>query len=78
MQQRWADTRSIERISCFFYVIQRWRQLMCSQRSHDAIWIWCKKINASSFMAPTLFGAQYRLPLRPKLTHPAARFLCDS
>ena len=41
------------------------RQLMQlrSLRSHAGIWIPCKKINASSFLAPTVFRAQYRLPL---------------
>ena len=35
--------------------------------------------NASSFLALTAFGAQYRLPLifSPKLTHRAAQYLCD-
>ena len=36
---------------------------MRSQRSHAVIWIPCKKINASSFLAPTTFGAEYRLHL---------------
>ena len=34
-----------------------------SLRSHAGIWIPCKKINASSFLASTIFRAQYRLPL---------------
>ena len=46
-------------------------KLTRSQRSHYAIWIACKKINASSFLAP------YRIPLIfcPSLTHAAGRQL---
>ena len=53
--------------------------LMRLQRSHAAIWIPCKNINAS-FLASTTFGVEYRLPLifRPELTHPTAQSLCDS
>ena len=56
-------------------------ELMRSQRSHAVIWIPCKKINASSFLAPTrltLIGARLSLIFWPKLTQPAARSLCDS
>ena len=31
--------------------------------NHAAIWKSCKKINTSSFLSPTIFGVQYRLPL---------------
>jgi len=55
-------------------------RLMCLQCSRATIWITCKKIGACSFLATTTFGAEYCLPLIfwPKLTHPAACFLCDS
>jgi len=48
--------------------------------SLTSIGILCKKINAFGFLALTMFDAEYRLPLNifwPKLTHHAARFLCD-
>jgi len=43
-------------------------------------WTSCKKINASSFLVPTTFSAQFvfRLYFFPKVTHRAARFVCDS
>ena len=55
-------------------------KLPCSQHSHSASRIACKKINASSFVTPTTFGAVCRLPLIfcPKPPHPAARSVCDS
>jgi len=41
------------------------------------IWITCKKINVFCFLALTMHGAQYRLPLIvwPKLTNHAALLL---
>jgi len=38
------------------------------------------KISASSFLVPTAFGAQFvfHLYFLPKLTHPAAWFVCNS
>ena len=45
----------------------------CQMRAFSAVtWASCPR--------PTTFGAQYRVPVifGPQLTHPAARFLCDS
>jgi len=55
-------------------------RFFCSQRSQTSIWILCKTINPSSFLAPTTFHAEYCLPFIfwPKLTHPSARYLCDN
>ena len=53
---------------------------MCSQHSHATIGIACKKISASSFVTPKMFGAECRPPLIfwPKLLHVALRSACDS
>ena len=55
-------------------------KLTHSQRSPAAICIACKKIDASSFVAPTTFAAECRLSLTSWLKLPplAARFVCDS
>jgi len=43
----------------FVHKVNRLRSL----HSHATIWIRSKKVNASSFLAPTVFGAQYHLPI---------------
>ena len=70
---RLSGPASLNSLLCYFNIDENW----CIHNA-VAIWIPCKKLNTSNFLAPTTFGTENSIPLIfwTKPTHPAVWSLC--